>query len=239
MSRMADTDTDHKDAWSPVADNALERLSQAILRGEFAPGAKISEPDIAKRWGISRGPLREAIRRLEERNLVTRTPRLGARVVILSDERIQQIFIVREAIEGMAARQAALHISDDEIAQLRAQLDRQRERSEQIGVVAYLTQELDNDFHLAIARASRNDFLVKFLSENYGALIELCRQRQRRIPARAQRAFIEHTRIVDALEDRAPDVAELMMRRHIRSAYAGLQTLDASRPAARPESDGG
>lgn len=218
--------------WQPVADEALERLSRAIVLGELAAGAKISEPEVARRFGISRGPLREAIRRLEERKLVTRAPRLGARVVVLSPERIQQVFLVREAIEGMAAREAARHITDEELGRLREQLAQQKTRSEQIGAVAYLTRELDTDFHATIVRASRNEFLIKFLCEDYSTLIELCRQRQRAMPERAWRAWLEHVRIVEALEERDPDLAEIMMRRHIAAARRGLQSAPAGAAAS-------
>ncbi|MBV6307215.1 GntR family transcriptional regulator [Candidimonas humi] len=219
--------------WQPVADNVLEQLSRAIVQGELAPGAKISEPEVARRLGISRAPLREAMRRLEERKLVTRAPRLGARVVVLSPERIQQIFMLREAIEGMAAREAASHISDEDLGRLRAQLMQQKTRSEQIGAVAYLTRELDTDFHATIVRASRNEFLVKFLCDDYGPLIEMCRQRQRSMPERAQRAWLEHMRIVEALEERDPDLAEIMMRKHIAAARRSLQAQAATATPAK------
>ncbi|SDV48728.1 GntR family transcriptional regulator [Chitinasiproducens palmae] len=206
-----------------VADSVLSRLREGIMAGDLAPGAKISEPEVARRLGVSRAPLREALRRLEERGLVTRTPRLGARVVVLSPEKIQQIFVVREAIEGMAARLAATHITDDEIVRLRAQLEHQRARSSQIGAVQFLTKELDNDFHSTIVEASRNEFLIRALREDYRDLINLCRVHQRHIEARAHRALVEHSRIVDALEERDPDLAELMMRRHVASARKGMQ----------------
>lgn len=209
-----------------VADNLLVRLRNEIMNGELAPGAKISEPEVARRHGVSRAPLREALRRLEERGLVTRMPRLGARVVVLSPESIQQIFLMREAIEGMAAREAAKHITDSEIALLRAQLEHQRDRFSRIGAVEFLTKELDNDFHSAIAHASRNEFLIRFLCEDYRDLINLCRLKQRRNEARGQRALIEHSRIVDALEERDPDLAELMMRRHVAAARRGMISME-------------
>ncbi len=214
---------DDPSAWEPVADNVLARLREAILRGELLAGAKISEPEIARQYGVSRAPLREAIRRLEERGLVTRTPRLGARVVVLSPNSVRQIFMVREAMEGLAASEAARHITDEEIRKLRGQLELQRKRTAEIGPAPYLTKELDNDFHATIVRASHNAFLIKFLCEDYRDLIELCRQRQRSMPGRANRALIEHQRIVDALEDRDPELAELMIRRHIVAARRALE----------------
>jgi DNA-binding GntR family transcriptional regulator len=205
-------------AWKPVSDSVLSRLSDAILSGDLKPGAKISEPEVSRRYGISRAPLREAIRRLEERSLVSRVPRQGARVVVLSPQRIESIFVIREAIEGMAAREAALRITDAEIASLQASVERQHEASREAGSHAYPFKTLDTDYHAAIARASGNEFLVKFLCEDYYALVELCRRAQRRRPERSRRSLIEHGQIVDALAQRDPDLAELLMRRHVAAA---------------------
>ncbi|MEW6453321.1 MAG: GntR family transcriptional regulator [Pseudomonadota bacterium] len=225
MERVPDKTDAHAAEAETVADSTLARLSQAILSGELKPGTKVSEPELARQFGISRAPLREAIRRLEERNVLTRAPRLGARVVVLSPERVQQIFMVREAVEGMIAREAARFITDQEIAYLRDSLAQQKKRSEEIGFSNFLTNELNSDFHTYIARCSRNEFLIKFICEDYATLIGLCRRYLRQVPDRAYRAFIEHSRIVDALADRDQEMAELAMRRHIA---ASRQTLEAS-----------
>ncbi len=203
--------------WASVADGVLEQLKNAILSGELKPGAKISEPEMARRFGISRAPLREAIRRLEERKLVTHVPRQGARVTVLSPDRVRQLFVIREGIEGMAAREAALHISEQEIAWLRNSLRRQAEQLADPAADVPRTN-FDTDYHAAIVRSSGNEFLIKFLGEDYHPLIELCRSRQRRRPERVLRSLHEHTRIVDALADRDADLAEILMRRHIASA---------------------
>ncbi|NML44439.1 GntR family transcriptional regulator [Ramlibacter sp. G-1-2-2] len=205
-------------AWEPVADHVLLRLRDAILGGEIPPGAKISEPEMAKKYGVSRAPLREAIRRLEERSLVTRIPRQGARVVVLDAKKVNDIFQLREAIEGMAAREAALNITPEEIAKLREALERQRVATEMAADGGYPFKSLDTDYHSAIVRASRNEFLIKFLSEDYHGLIDLCRRQQRRRPERTLRSMFEHQRIVDALADRDPELAELTMRRHVARA---------------------
>lgn len=204
-------------AWEPVADNVLARLRDTILGGDIAPGAKISEPELARQYGVSRAPLRDAIRRLEARGLITRVPRQSARVLVLDAKKVHDIFLFREAIEGMAAREAAVHITQPEIDQLREGLDRQRAAttSPRDG---YPFKTLDTDYHSVIVRASRNEFLIKLLSEDYHDLIDLCRRQQRRRPERAERALLEHQRIVDALSDRDPELAELTMRRHIARA---------------------
>ena len=109
-----------------MSDIALERIREAIVTGELAPGSKISEPLLAHRFGVSRGPLREALHRLQERRLIVRSANQGARVVEPTPQMLASIFEVRESLEGMAARLAAALISDEELATLAA-LVRQHE----------------------------------------------------------------------------------------------------------------
>lgn len=222
--------------WESVSDNLLLRLRDAILEGEIAPGAKISEPEMARKYGVSRAPLREAIRRLEERSLVTRIPRQGARVVVLDAKKVKDIFQLREAIEGMAAREAAIHITQPEIDELRAALAQQwQARRHASNEPATPWRNSDTDYHSAIVRASRNEFLIKFLSEDYHGLIDLCRRQQRRRPARTERAMHEHQRILDAIADRDPEMAELAMRRHITRARQDI--LDHMTSTTTPTGD--
>ena len=96
----------------------FNRLVEAITSGEFEPGQKLSESDLARRLGISRGPLREALGRLEGR-LVMRTPRLGVSVIDFGRDDLDHLFLVREALEGMAARLAAERMTTAELGRLR------------------------------------------------------------------------------------------------------------------------
>src|SRR5690242_7914784 len=119
-------------------------MTEEIISGRFAAGAKLSEPELARRFGVSRGPLREAIRRLEERGLVRRTPNAGARVVDFTPEEILEAFDLREAIESMAARLAAERMGAAEIAHLRRIYESERERGR--------SSDYENDFHATIVR---------------------------------------------------------------------------------------
>src|SRR5262245_10478728 len=95
------------------------RLVDAIINGRLAPGAKLNEPDLSRGFGVSRGPLREAIRRLEERQLVRCTPNSGARVIVHTPQEVIEAYEIREALEGMAARLAAVNMTDEERLDLR------------------------------------------------------------------------------------------------------------------------
>src|SRR5512141_1304524 len=109
---------------STLADVAAHRLAQSIVTGELAQGQKLNEAELAESFGMGRGPLREALRHLECMRLVKRIPNTGARVVVLDRKTLSDLYGVREALEGMACRIAATQMSDEDISQLSALLDR-------------------------------------------------------------------------------------------------------------------
>jgi DNA-binding GntR family transcriptional regulator len=138
---MAATAESLKEEIATIADRVYDQVRQAIVRGEIPPGSKISEPALAARYGISRGPLREAMRRLESTNLVERRPNLGARVITLSNDQLLEIYVIREALEGMAARIAAERMSEAAIAELKALLTRHRSDIAQADWQIYFQEE--------------------------------------------------------------------------------------------------
>lgn len=207
-----------------LADSLFERLSEAIVTGKFAPGSKLSEPRLASRYGVSRGPLREAIRRLEERKLVTRLPRQGVRVIVPSSAMAGELFRIREVLEGLAAREAARNATPEEVAELRSMLAAHAEALAGPDAMIYWQATANSDFHFKIARMSRSQHLFELLCGEYYTLFRLFRMRHRIVPGRAKRALIEHVRIVDAIEDADADLAELLMRRHIASARVGIES---------------
>ncbi len=203
-----------------LADQVHAALVEAIVTGELAAGARITEVDLARRYNVSRGPLREAIQRLEQQRLVTRTAHVGARVTELSTEVLIEIFLAREALEGMAARLAAERMSDLELAELANMLDAHHEQMEDTPI--YYQRGSDWDFHYRIAKGARNGMIEAFLCGDLYHLIRLYRYQHKLSPGRGHRALVEHRRIVDALQDRDGDLAEILMRRHIATARAVL-----------------
>lgn len=201
-----------------LAERMLESLQAAIVEGELQPGDKLREPELAARYGTSRGPLREALRRLEARKLVTNTPNTGARVVSLSREQLLELYDMREALEGMTCRLAATHIADSEIAAIGALLDRhEKEMTRQDGR-DYFRQEGDLDFHFRIAQNCGNQLLANILCVDHYHLMRLYRYKFSATPGRPVRALYEHRRILEALRERDGELAELLMRKHIRAA---------------------
>ncbi len=206
-----------------LADRVFEDIQAEIVTGSLAPGSKITEPGLAKRYGISRGPLREAMRRLEGRHLVTRIPHVGARVVSLSLEELLELYEVREAMEGMACRLAARKMPAHEVAGLRQLLEAHEAQSELQEGVAYFQKEGDLDFHYRIVRGSGNRKLVELLCGELYYLVRMYRYRFSATTGRPLRAFQEHHQIVDAIEQRDEELAEMLMRRHIRASRNNVE----------------
>ena len=221
-----------------IPDRIFSLIKEAIVEGEMAAGSKISEPELARAYGISRGPLREAIGRLEACGLVVRRPNIGARVVTLSSSQLIEIFHVREALEGMAARLAAQHMSDEEIADLRCLLDRHADQIARDTEHAYFQREGDLDFHYRIVEGCRNRRLQSLLCNDLYHLVRMYRcQFGMASPPRARRALDEHSHIADAIEGRDGELAEILMRRHIRASRKNVeQRLSEDRAmSTRPE----
>jgi DNA-binding GntR family transcriptional regulator len=216
QSGDADDPTESGDT---LAEQVYRRLSAAILAGELAPGLKLSEPALARQYGVSRGPLREALHRLQERKLITRSARQGPRVVRPSAAALAELFMVREALEGMAARLVATHATDAEVARLRAAVTVNAAALDgNDGALMEIDDRHDQDFHFSIAQYSRNPMLTELLCAELYPLLRLYRGLPAGVRPRARRAVVEHERVVSAIEDRDADLAETMMRRHIASA---------------------
>ncbi len=217
-----------------LSQQLFRRLSEAIISGELPAGSKLSEPILARRYGVSRGPLREALNRLQGRRLVTQSPHVGARVATLSAQVLEETFVVREALEGMAARQAAERASDEDIAALHRAYARHVAAARE-GGDGPVWRSGDEDFHVLIARASRNPTLIRMLTEDFYQLVRFYRSRLVHIRGRGKRTIAEHRRILEAIEDRDGELAEMQMRRHIASARtqwsAALRTQEQTETA--------
>lgn len=201
-----------------LVDIVAERLEAAIISGKLEPGAKLSEQGLASSLGVSRGPLREAIRRLEGRKLLERTPNIGVRVAQLSLKDLNDILQAREALEGMAAGLAATRMSDAEIEALASLLASHGKQKSVVEGKGYYQDSKDFDFHFRIVSGSGNDRLVQILTGDLYYLLRVYRYRSSTKPGRAKAALAEHKAIVAALRKREPEAAEAAMRKHLRNA---------------------
>nr|PZN73339.1 MAG: GntR family transcriptional regulator [Pseudomonadota bacterium] len=200
-----------------LASEAFDRVVDAITSGEFEPGEKISESRLARELGISRGPIREALQRLEGR-LVVRTPRLGVRVIKFGREELLQLFYVREAVEGMAARLAATNATTRWIQHAEAMLHEHEKNISGSRNQAYRFKSLDQDFHLSVARAAKCEKIERLLLSEVYYQLRILRLKSSTQPGRARSALSEHFAILERIKARDPDGAESAMREHIRLA---------------------
>jgi DNA-binding GntR family transcriptional regulator len=207
---------------STLADDVFDQLRTAIVKGKLQPGSKVNEPQLSKQYGISRGPLREAIRRLEGCKLVEIKPNVGAKVVSLNKSQAIEIYEIRETLEGLACRLAASRASAADCCQLRQLLANHEQQIQSENGRLYYQQEGDLDFHYLILQLSGNSRLFNYLCGELYHLLRLYRCHTSSGPSRSQQAFKEHHQIVDALERQDGELAELLMKRHISGARKTL-----------------
>ena len=205
-----------------LVDVITHQLENAIFSGTLAPGEKVSEQALARQLGVSRGPLREALRRLEGRKLIERKTNFGARVTALSVDDLENLLIIREALEGMAARLAAENMSEDDLAALQALIDQHGALESVRSGTGYFQEAPDFDFHFFIIRAAKNDRLEAMLCGELYDLLRAYRYKSSTLDGRARDAFHEHEDIVRALLARDGDAAEAAMRRHLGTARAHM-----------------
>jgi DNA-binding GntR family transcriptional regulator len=212
-----------------LAEQVLAKVQEDIVNGDIAPGTKISESALASKYGVSRGPLREAISRLESRGLIERAPNVGARVVSLSHQELIELYQIRENLEGLACRLAADNMTEAEIEELQSLLEKhQQDQSFQQGT-SYYKQQGDLDFHYCIIHGSKNKKLIHLLCEELYHLILMYRHQfsaisTSQLSSHPEKAFLHHQRIVEAIAERDGELAELLMKKHIQRSRKAVET---------------
>lgn len=194
-------------------DEVAERLRELIRSGELEPRARINELELSERFGISRTPLREAVKILATEGLLELLPNRGARVASISAEEIEEVIEVVAGLEATAADLACRHITPggfDAIASLHARmLDAWRAGDDRL----YFT--LNREIHEAIMRASRNATLQAIYATLSGR-IQRARYTAHKTPEQWAKAVAEHERMVDLLRARDGAALGALMRDHIR-----------------------
>jgi DNA-binding GntR family transcriptional regulator len=211
------------------ADKTFYRLRRDIVDGEIPAGSKLSETELSTKYAVSRAIIREALNRLETCHLAERKANIGARVVDLTLEGLAELYQVREALEGMAARLAATHMGDDEIADLNALVNSHFDSVH--NGETYYQEAGDLDFHYRIIVGSKNRQLISMLIDNLYHLIRMYRVQLGMAGPRVTTAFDEHKAIIQALSNRDAELAEMLMRRHILYTRNSLQKKLMSHPS--------
>ena len=210
-----------------------EQLIEDILNGRLAPGARIVETKIAQQFGVSQGPVREALRDLELFGFVVSSPFRGTQVRRISTEELLEIYPIRAALEGVAARSAAVRIDQATLEHLEELIGTMREaaaRDDHRGEA-----DADHSFHHAIVKASGNHML-EHVWQTMRLSITTCLTTS--ITHRSLHEIAErHVAVLEALRSGDPDRAEAAVRRHIeepgewiRSAHQQEQSGTSSEP---------
>jgi len=203
----------------PLGEKLVQQIADIIHSGEFAPGSEVNEALLAQRFGVSRGPVREALRRLQGVGLISRAPYLRAHVVDLDIAQVVDLFQMREAMEGMAARLAAERMSAADAARLLADLE--ADRRAWIGG-QQVPANRSFDFHQRVVEGSQNQRITETLNGDLHQLFRLYRRQSGADLRRKSDAYLEHWQIMRAIITRDPDLAESLMRSHIARASANL-----------------
>lgn len=210
-------------SYKPLRELVFDAIHEAIVDGTLEPGERLMEAQIAEELGVSRTPVREAIRKLELANFVVMIPRRGAYVADISLKDVADVFEIRGALEGLAAELAAERASDEEIEGLERLLVEIGKAIEVKDVE--LLVELDTQFHDLLLKASRN--------ERLGQILSLLREQIQRFrtqtlasPSRMRVALDEHRGLVEALAARDGELAGRLAAQHIESAENSLMQLN-------------
>ena len=208
--------------YKPLRELVFDALREAILSGTLKPGDRLMEVQLAEEMGVSRTPVREAIRKLELEGLVVMVPRKGAYVSGLSLKDAADLFEIRQSLEGLAASLAAERITDEEIKMLEDSF-KQLVEATKSQVVEDIMKK-DADFHQVLFNATRNDRLTQIIS-NLKEQIDRFRLKSFSNPSRMKSILKEHKNILDAIKDRDTDRAEKLAKQHIENVETNVMNI--------------
>lgn len=201
-----------------LRDQVLDELRRRIVNGDYPPGQRLTEERLAADFGVSRNPVREALRIAEADGLVTMMPRRGAVVATPDASTVADLFAVRSSLEPIAARMAAERATPGDVADLRSLLDAAREATAQDDFSR--VAQLNSDLHMRVIAVSGNRWLTSIASSLYLHVHWVFRVGAAH---RAPHSWQEHIRLVDAIEAGDADEAEAAARHHVdAAAHAAL-----------------
>lgn len=208
-------------------EQVAEELRSRIYAHQLAPGAWIDEQAIAAEFGISRTPLREALKVLASEGLVELRPRRGCYVAELSEQDLDEIFPVMALLEGRCAEEATIKAGVAELARLEAVHAELEQHAANGDADRFF--EANQAFHGILQQLAGNRWLNQLIADTR-KFIKLTRRDSLRLEGRLRQSLAEHRAILDAIRRRDPDAAGRLMREHILSGRAALARLN--RPAA-------
>ncbi len=198
----------------PLRDVVFNTLREAILKGDFAPGERLMEKQLAERLGVSRTPIREAIRKLELEGLVVMIPRKGAEVASITGKDISDVLEVRATLEALAVKLACKKMSEHDLDELNAVNEEFKSAADQKNVARLI--EKDVEFHDVIFHASDNDKLINIINN---LREQIYRYRVEYIYKMKDYSDLvkEHDEIVQAIKERRGQEASVLALKHIEN----------------------
>jgi DNA-binding GntR family transcriptional regulator len=197
----------------PQQSDAYQMILGAIDTGIYRPGDRLVESELAERFGVSRTPIREALQRLETQSLLARDGR-SLIVASLDHNEMADLYVVRSELEGLAARLAARHATEEEVRVLQRMVEEDQARLNDPAALARSNRQFHRQVHLA----SHNRFLVQQLDLVYRSMA-LMATTSLAIEGRGEIAQAEHGRIVEAIAAGDGDKASAAFRAHISHAF--------------------
>lgn len=219
-----------KEKHPTLREKILETLRDAIISGNISSGSRVSEPELAERFGISRTPIREAFRQLASEGYLTIRPRKGAVVTAYTPRDVSEFYAIKSILEGYAARLACNRLTDREIDRLQAINEKLEELANQNDVKQFF--KVHNDFHELFIKGADNDKLKEMISMLVTRFQRL-RMASLSLPGRMAVSVQEHHKIINAFKKRDCDLAEVLVRKN--AEYGGKVLLDGT-SGSQPES---
>ena len=209
------------DEYLPLRDVVFNTLRRAILRGELKPGERLMEIQLANKLGVSRTPIREAIRKLELEGLVKIIPNKGAYVTGITPKDVQDIYMIRSILEGMCARWATEHITPEQIEQLEeivllSEFHLKKDKDKVVQV-----SDLDGKFHHVLYEAYNSRIMEHTLSD-FHKYVKMARMLSVGAKNRAEKSIEEHKAILEAIKKGDADEAERLANLHIMHVMENL-----------------
>lgn len=197
----------------------FQHIITGIASGEFRAGQSLSERHLSAKLGVSRTPVREAFRQLENLGIVRAEPHKGVTVSTISTDQVKQLYLIREVLEGLGARLMAEIGSQADIDKLRILLEQAESAAMRNDIVSL--SSINTQFHLKIAEASQNSFLLTAM-QNLQKHINLFMSSTLSSSGRPRQNLREHWMILHAIESGDPELAEETAKFHIRNACKAM-----------------
>ncbi|BCS52471.1 GntR family transcriptional regulator [Geobacter sp. SVR] len=204
-----------------LREKILENIRDAIISGSLKAGSRVSEPELAERYGISRTPIREAFRQLESEGYLTVIPRRGAVVSEFSQKDVEEFYAIKSILEGYAARRACEKLTGKELDRLQAINVRLSELAEQNDIKTFF--KIHSDFHDLFIKAADNDKLRELITSVVTRFQRL-RLMSLSLPGRMKISVMEHEKIIEAFRKRDAEAAESLVRKN--AEYGGKVLMD-------------